>query len=125
VYVDTSDSAQVKRCGADPTLIAGISEVDSADAAAITPNGKVPIRIITGASLILALASSTTLVAATHVGNSYGITRGSDGFWRLDTSKTTTSSRVRVIGVDTEQNIAYCVVHQNLLQFADITVATA
>lgn len=125
VVVQTGESMEVERCGADPTLIAGISEVDSEKAKLITPNGRVPIRIITGASLVLGLSSATTFAYATHVGNSYGITRASGGQWQLDTAKTTTSSRVKVIGGDASSNTFFCVMHQNILQFADLTVATA
>ncbi len=124
VFVNTGESGEAEVCAADPTLIAGISEVDSEDARLITPDGKVPLRVLTGAGVVLALSSATTPVYATHVGNSYGVTKA-DGVWKLDVSKTTTSSRVRVIDVDVANGIFYCVIHQNLLQFADITVATA
>lgn len=119
---DTTDGT-MDRCGTDPTTIAGIAEGDST--VAIYPDGKVPVRILTGASVVLALSSTTTPVEATHVGKSYGVTRASGGQWQLDISKTTTSSRARVVGVDAANGIFYCVLHQNLLQFADLTVATA
>lgn len=125
VVVSTGESGEVERCAADPVLIAGISEVSSVAAALLTPNGRVPVRILTGAGCILALSCTTTLVHATHVGNSYGITRASGGQWQLDIAKTTTSSRVKVIAIDESSNTAYCVIHQNVLQFADLTVATA
>ena len=125
VVCTTGESAEVERCGADPVLIAGISEISSEAGRVITPDGKVPVRIITGASVIIAISSTSTPVYATHVGNSYGITRASGGQWQLDISKTTTSSRARVVNVDVVNGIFFVVIHQNVLQFADITVATA
>lgn len=125
VVVSTGESAEAERCGADPTLIAGISEIVSENNRLITPNGRVPVRIITGASLIIGFSSTTTPVYATHIGNSYGITRASGGQWQLDISKTTTSSRARVVDMDIGSGTFFCVIHQNLLQFADLTVATA
>lgn len=125
VFVSTGESAECERCGADPTLIAGISEISSEANRLITPNGRVPVRIITGASVVLGLSSSTTFAYGTHVGNSYGITRHASGFWQLDTAKTTTSSRARVIGGDAASNTFFVVLHANLLQFADLSVATA
>lgn len=124
VFVSTGEAGEVERCAADPVLIAGISEVVSEDAKLLTPNGRVPVRILSGAGCVLALSSTTNLVHATHVGNSYGITRAAGGQWQLDISKITISSRVKVIAVDSVANIAFCVIHQNVLQFADLTVAT-
>lgn len=125
VYIDIADNGQVKRCAADPTLIAGISEVDSIEAVKLTENGRAPVRILTGSDVRIFLSSATTPSYASHVGNSYGITRHSNGHWQLDVAKTTTSSRVRVVAVYPAEGIFECVIHQNLLQFADATVATA
>lgn len=126
VYIDTADGSQAKRCGANPTLIAGISEVDSEFNRTITENGKVPVRLFTGSDAVRVAMSSATTPAESHVGNSYGITRdGTTGNWQLDISKTTTTSRMRVTAVDISLGIFYCVPHQNVLQFADIQVATA
>lgn len=125
VYVDISDDAQVKRCGTNPTVIAGISEVVSEDAAALTENGKVPIRILTGADVRIHFSSATTPVAATHVGQSYGVTRNQNGNWQLDTSKTTTNSRFKVVAVYEDEGIFECVPHGNVLQFSNLNVATA
>lgn len=125
VLCTTGESSEYERCGADPVLIAGISEVSSEAYRVIDPNGKCPVRILTGAGVVLAMSSTTTPVYATHVGNSYGITRASGGQWQLDISKTTTSSRMKVIDVNIASGIFYCVIHANLLQFADLIVATA
>lgn len=114
------------RCGTNPAVIAGLSEIRTEAGKVLTPNGKVPIRVLHGAGAVVALSCDTTLVAATHIGNSYGITRHSGtGFWQLDISKTTTTSRVRVIAIHEATNTAFCVVHENALQFADVTVAQA
>ena len=125
VFISTGESGEAERCAADPTLIAGISETDSERHRLLTPSGKVPLRILTGASVVLHMASATQFAYATHVGNSYGITRETNGHWRVDTAKTTTSSRVRVVGGDVAKNIWKVILHQNLLQFADLTVATS
>ena len=125
VYIDTADNSQVKRCDTNPTTIAGISEVNSEDARLITPNGKVPVRLFTGSDGVRVAFASATTPAESHVGKSYGITRGTDGNWRLDTSKTTTSSRFKVVAVFPKEGIFECVPHQNILQFADIQVATS
>lgn len=124
-FVDTADNGEAKRCGTNPTLIAGISEISTEAGRVLTPNGRVPLRNIHGQSVRIAMSSTTTPVYATHVGNSYGITRAAGGQWQLDVSKTTTSSRVRVVAVDEAAGIFYVVVHENLLQFSDVEVATA
>ena len=124
VVCSTGESGEVEVCGADPTLIAGISEISSEAHRVLTPDGRVPVRIIFGAGVEIALASATTPVRATHVGNSYGITKTGNN-WLLDVAKTTTSSRCRVVDVDVDKGIFFVVFHQNVLQFADITVATS
>jgi hypothetical protein len=125
VFVATGESGECERCGADPTLIAGISELSSEAARLITPNGRVPVRILTGSQVVIGFSSTTVPVYVTHVGNSYGITRASGGQWQLDIAKTTTSSRARVVAIDIPSGTFFCVIHQNVLQFADLTVATA
>lgn len=83
----------VERGGADPTVIWGLSEVDSEEARVLTENGKVPIRkILPGCRL--AMASATTYVEATHRGVEYGIVRNASGHWLVDVSET---SAVRVV----------------------------
>ena len=96
----TLSGATVVRCGADPAGILGISEVDSEAAKLLTPNGKIPIRVLDAATT-LRMASATTPVAATHIGQTYGITRdGTSGNWLLDTAKTGASARVLVVATD-------------------------
>lgn len=97
----------VERAGANPTLIYGISEVDSERGRVLTPNGKVPIRNI-GPGTLVRLASATTLTEATHLNQIYGITRNSNGHWLLDTAKVTTDARFLVVRIDTDTNSAYC-----------------
>lgn len=123
VFYDTTDNV-MQRCGANPTLIAGLSEVSSAAATLLTPSAKVPVRLIVGAGVVIAFASATT-PAVSHIGDSYGITRNAAGQWLLDTAKTTTSSRARIIDVDITNGIFFGVLHENLLQFADVEVATS
>ena len=94
-------------CGANPSTIQGLAEVDSVEAAGITPNGKVPVRVL-GPSTVLAMSSSTTPVEATHLGQKYGITKdGTTGFWQVDTSKTSTNARVYVERLNVEEGIWY------------------
>lgn len=124
VVVSTGESSECERCPADPTSIAGISEVSSAAGTLLTPNTRVPVRILVGGGVVLGLSSATT-PAYTHVGNSYGITRASGGQWQLDVAKTTTSSRCRVVAVDIPSGTFFVVLHANLLQFAELIVATA
>lgn len=126
-YIDTADLGQMKRAGTDPTLIAGISEVDTEQARVLTANGAVPGRILSAANVRIALYSATLPVYSTHVGNSYGITRNASGHWLLDVAKTTTSSRVKVVGISTDESgfeFFICQIHENILQFSDLTVAT-
>ena len=114
----------IQLCGADPALIAGLAEVDSAasiGANLIQFGGKVPIRIIRNSQLVLAFASSTT-PAESHVGDQYGVTRnGSTPFnWLLDTAKTGGDARLLVSAVDITNGIFFCQVLNDQLQFAAI-----
>lgn len=104
VWDNANDTAD--RAGANPTLILGISEVDSEKARLLTPNGKVPIRMLTEKA-VLFLSSNTTLTEATHMLQEYGITRSAGGKWQLDTSKTGGTARCVVVGIDTVQNGAF------------------
>lgn len=89
----------VERAGADPTPILGICEVDSEQARLLTASGKIPIRIL-NPNTIVCMASATTPVVATHVGQKYGIVRdGTTGFWLVDVSDTV-NTRVIVDDVD-------------------------
>ncbi len=108
----------VERCGADPALIAGISEVNSEDARVLTADGKVPVRLLTSRAVVR-LASATTPVEATHVSNSYGIARDANGHWLLDISETV-NARFTVIAVDIPTGSFYCVPIAEFLQFDGI-----
>lgn len=103
VFFDTATQL-VKLCGADPALIAGISEVNSGDASVLTPNGKVPVRLLKPGAVV-ALCSATTLSEA-NVGVAYGIAKLASGNWGIDTTDTT-ATRVVVKRVDTAKNIAF------------------
>lgn len=97
---DTSNN-WLERCGADPALIAGISEVDSVQAALLTTTGKIPHRLLRS-GVVLCMSSETTYVEATHRGVEYGITRSSAGNWQVDVAKTGADARVTVIDGDAE-----------------------
>lgn len=100
----TSGAEPVILCGADPALILGISEVVSADAALLTPNGKVPVRVL-NAEAVLAMSSTTVPVAATHLGQKYGIVNNS-GVWQVDTTDAV-NTRVEVVRLDIDNGIWY------------------
>ena len=93
MYIDTAASNVAKRCGADPGLIAGVAEVASEAARVLTPDGRIPIRLLKPNALVR-MCSATTPVQATHVGNGYGIARLASGNWALDISDT---SNIRAI----------------------------
>ena len=87
-------SEKVVLCGADPSAVLGLSEVDSAEAAKLTENGKVPVLVLT-AQTELCMCSDTVPVEATHVGNEYGVVYD-DNVWKVDTTETST----KVVHVD-------------------------
>lgn len=117
-YYDTSTNT-TKRCGADPALIAGVSEIASTQARLLTPNNKVPLRIITGFQAVFAF-SSTTTPAASHIGDTYGVTRSAAAQWQLDTAKTGADARLLVVEVDIANGIFFCHFLGTELQFAAV-----
>jgi len=117
-YDTTGNDANI--CGADPALIAGISEIDSDQGEEITPDGYAPYRVILGPKCVLALSSATT-PAQSHVGDQYGITKdATTGYWQLDTGKTGSDARVLVRSVDIANGIFFCSVLNDQLQFATV-----
>ena len=109
----------LERCGADPALIAGISEVDSVQAALLTASGKIPHRLLE-AGVVLCMSSATDYVEATHRSVQYGITRSTAGNWRVDVSKTGASERVLVLDGDPATNKWYVTPIAANLQFDGI-----
>lgn len=93
-----------KLCTADPPSILGISEVVSQNARLLTPNGKVPIRVLSNQSVLL-MSSLTVPVEATHLNVQYGITRDANGNWQVDVSKTGASARVEVIRLNIPEGL--------------------
>lgn len=91
-------AATVLRCGADPAAILGLSEVVSESARVLTPNGKVPIRVL-DPEMVLVMSSLTVPVDATHMNVAYGIARDANGIWQVDVSDTT-NTRVTVVRLD-------------------------
>lgn len=100
-----SSNDWVERAGADPTLVYGLSEVNSEAARVLTENGKVPIRKLFP-GVLLAMCSATTYSEATHRGVEYGIVRLSSGHWAVDTTDTS-AVRVIVEDGDSVNNIWY------------------
>jgi hypothetical protein len=115
MYFDTATQT-IKRCGADPALIAGISEVESEKARLLTENGKIPLRLLKPNALV-AMCSATT-PAETHVAVStgYGIVRLSSGNWAVDTGDTG-NARVFVVRVDIAKGIFFVKFMAANLQF--------
>lgn len=96
VYFDTATQL-IKRCGADPTLIAGFVEGSSEDWKVLTPNGKIPVRKLTEKAGVKLGGAGTP--AETDVGVKYGIVRDANGNWLIDTTDTV-NTRVIVYRVD-------------------------
>lgn len=101
VYFDTATQT-VKKCGADPALIAGIALAPS-NTANISEQGKVPIYLL-DQNTTVAMSSATT-PANTHIGNNYGVVE-SGGVWKVDTSDTT-NTRLVVVDIDSGNEIFY------------------
>lgn len=120
VYDTSGDDMDV--CGGDPALIAGISEISSAAHTLITPDGKVPCRLITSSETVIAMASATT-PADSYIGDPVGVTLSTN--WLCDVAKTTTTSRATVVDVDIANGIFFVVIHANAMQFGQNTVAQA
>ena len=112
----TNDEVELSEI--DPALIVGISEVDSEAHRVITEDGRVPVRIISGQTVI-AMSSATTPVVATHIGVEYGITRNTSApfNWLLDVAKTVLDSRCTVIDVDVAEGIFYVQMHDTVIQW--------
>ena len=109
---------EMELCGIDPAIIGGFSEVDSEAHRVLTDDGRVPVRILSG-DTIVAMSSATTPVVATHILVEYGITRNTSApfNWLLDVAKTTTASRCTVVDVDVAEGIFYVRFHETALQF--------
>lgn len=105
VFADTSSPWDMNKCGADPSLIAAVSEVISDDADALTPDGKVPYRILSSGTVV-AMCGTSDPTDSTAVGTAYGVVNA-NGVWKVDLTDTS-NTRVLVIGVDTV-NLIYFV----------------
>lgn len=103
MYYDTADQL-MKRCGADPALIAGICEGASETWKTLTPNGKVPLRLLKPNALVRMCSATTP--AETHVGVLYGIARLASGNWAVDIGDTS-NTRVIVKRVDIANGVFY------------------
>ena len=102
IYFDTSTQT-MKKCGADPSLIAAVSEVNSTDADDLTENGKVPYRALQTTD-VLAMCSTSTPTAA-NVGVAYGIVN-TGGVWKVDFTDTS-NTRVFVLDFDSGTETVY------------------
>lgn len=98
VYLDTAVGT-IKVCGADPALIAGIAYAPAsmglAAAGSIWGGTNIPVALLSSAAVVF-MASSTTPVFATHVGNAYGVEKTTN--WRVDIGDTS-ATRVDVVDI--------------------------
>lgn len=119
MFFDTATQT-IKRCGADPALIAGISEVASDSARLLTPNGKVPLRLLKPNALVALCSATTPSEAHVAVSTGYGIARLSSGNWAIDIGDTA-NPRVFVKRVDIAKGIFFVSFQAPNLQFDAIT----
>lgn len=106
MYFDTSTQT-IKRCGADPALIAGIFEAGNSDVARLlTPNNKVPLRLLNPNALVRMCSATTPSEAHVAVSTGYGIARLSNGNWAVDIGDTS-NGRVWVTKVDIPNGVFY------------------
>ena len=104
-------AAVILRCGVNPAAITGLSEVDSEKARVLTPNGKIPIRVM-NSEMTLVMSSLTVPVEATHLNNVYGITRDANGIWQVDVAK---SGILTVVRLDIPNGFWYCKILASVL----------
>lgn len=98
MYFDTATQT-VKRCGANPALILGVAEVVSESARVLTPNGKIPIRILKPNALVRMCSATTPAETHRLTTLGYDITRLSSGAWAVNTASTA-NPRVQVKEID-------------------------
>jgi hypothetical protein len=115
MYYDTADQ-KIKRCGADPALIAGISEVASEAARVLTPNGKIPLRLLKTNALVRMCSATTPAETHVAVATGYGLVRLSSGNWAVDTTDVA-NPRVFVKRVDITNGIFFVTFIAANLQF--------
>lgn len=120
VYMDTATHT-VKICGADPSLVLGISEVDSATYALMNPNGKVPIRVLSPSTIVAMPVAGTPTINDEFATTNYGVVKASSGIWQVDLADTT-NDVVSPVRVDATNGIYYCRFLAAVLQ-ADAVVA--
>jgi hypothetical protein len=85
------DGGEVEECGENPALIAGVALFDA---------GNLPLEDMM--SVAVAKSKATFILQGNVApvqadeGESYGITKDSDGVWHVDKTKTGANARVRV-----------------------------
>lgn len=93
-------SANIAECAADPAVIYGFAE--EAALKEITDVTKIIVQQATEATRWW--MSCNVNPTAANSGINYGITKGADGIWIVDFTKTGGTSRVYVHQVDTDTN---------------------
>lgn len=102
VYWDTS-SQTLKGCGADPSLIAGITQGSAAFSLGtewpgpVSQGNRVGVFVLEPGALLF--MASTTAPTKAHIGNKYGITKDANNNWLVDTGKTAGSARLIVVDI--------------------------
>lgn len=88
--------------GADPTPIVGFAAANAAD---VIETGFCEVWMADDET-IFAVQGNTAPVAATHVGNDYGLVVDADGVWLIDPSETT-NILFSVVDVDTVNELYF------------------
>jgi hypothetical protein len=101
VFQNTTDQ-EIEECGADPALILGIAEGNSADK--WLWDGRIPVHVLSP-NVMIGLCVTGTL-AASDSGKSYGIVKKASGNWAIDLSETV-NTRVVVRKADVTNQIAW------------------
>ena len=102
VFYDTATQT-MKKCGANPALIAAISELTSQQAKLITPNGKVPYKVLT-ANTVCKMPCSVA-PSELNVGLVYGVVNVS-GIWQVNFADVV-NTRLIVLRVVIGEDSAY------------------
>lgn len=108
-YVDGAvllvSSQELNEAGTDPAVIAGFAPENAVYGSGDDFNPGRRLVCIAGAKSTFWIEGSTAPVEATHVGNSYGLTKDAGGQWYLDIAKTAASARAIVLAVDTVRGL--------------------
>jgi len=94
VFYDTGTNT-MKKCGANPALIAAVAENPSTYGSLLNPNSKVPLRLLKTSDVIA--MSSDTDYADSYVGDEVDISDAGSGVWKV-LPASTGNPRVKILG---------------------------